>query len=109
MTILELKMNDISNPHFIRVKYVALCKTNLNEEEHLYAFTTMPEVLSEAHKLLICFEPGLLKSCLKPTGAEQEPKTCYLVTVICNTFSCQKFSSKIPAKVPKHVHLRFFR
>ena len=55
---------------------------------------------------LVCVEPWLMKSCLKPAGTKLEYKSCSLVTEIGNTFSCPKFSHKTLAKLPKHVHFR---
>ena len=66
----------------------------------------MAEALNNVYEAPICVEPQLLKSCLKPPSATQEPRNCSLVAVIYNTFSCQIPPHKTPNELPKYVHFR---
>ena len=62
----------------------------------------MAEALDEVNKLPICVEPRLLKSCIKYIGVKHEPRIALWLQQFV-TLSCQKFSQKTSAEVPKHV------
>ena len=78
------------------------------EEEYLYTNTSMAHALESDNKSMRCVEPQLLKSCLNFMNTEKEPEKCSLMAVICETFSCKKYSNKSPNELNKHVHFRLF-
>ena len=66
----------------------------------------MAEALDRANNFPIYIESQPLKCSQKTAKTNPESEGCSLVSTICNTFSCQKFSCKIPTELPKYVHFR---
>ena len=76
----------------------------IKEEDRLLSFQHISEALNKVNKSLIFPKPKPLKGCLKTANINPEPEGCSLLSTICNTFSCQKFSHKFPTESLKHVH-----
>ena len=47
-------------------------------------------------------EPQPSSSCFKTVNIYLEPEGCSLVSILYNTFSCQKFPYKTHTELPKH-------
>ena len=87
-------MDAIVNLNLTQTKMWHPTEPTIEEEDHLFSFSSIFEALHKADKPSIYVEPQTLKCNLMTANINPETMGYLLVSTICNTFSCQEVSYK---------------